>query len=82
MSTKKWIHSIAFVLVIIGGINWGLFGIIPVAAGQDGFDLVQILLDNLPGAATLEEIVYIAIAASAIYLAYTHSKECKVCSAK
>ena len=45
MSTKKWIHTVAFVLVIIGGINWGLFGIIPVAQGQDGFDLVQILLE-------------------------------------
>jgi uncharacterized protein len=79
MSTNKWLHSVAFILVIIGGINWGLFGLFPVQPGGDGFDLVQILFGF---SGTLQEIVYVLIGASAIYLVVTHTKECKVCSAK
>jgi uncharacterized membrane protein YuzA (DUF378 family) len=77
METRKWLHMIAFVLVIIGGVNWGLFGLIPTANG--GLDLIDVLFRFSP---TLQEIIYVLIGVSAVYLAITHTKDCKVCAAK
>lgn len=49
---------LAIVLVIVGGINWGLYAI--------GFNLVSILLGWMP---ILEKVVYVVVALAAIYLA-------------
>ena len=77
--TKKWLHMVAFILVIFGGINWGLFGLIP--DGQNGLDVLNYLLPGDSGLVnTLREIVYILIGVSAVYLAATHTKDCKVCA--
>jgi uncharacterized membrane protein YuzA (DUF378 family) len=62
----KLAHSIAFILVIIGGLNWLLVGI---GVG----DVVMFL------GATLAKIVYILVGLSAIYLVVTHKKDCKHC---
>lgn len=64
----KALHSIAFVLVIIGGLNWLLVGL---GVG----DVVMYL------GSTLATIVYILVGLSAIYLVATHKKTCKNCSA-
>lgn len=69
---KKWIHMVAFVLVIIGGVNWGLFGLF-------GLDLVEVLF---AGAETVAEIIYVLVGIAAVYLAITHTSDCKTCSAK
>ncbi len=69
---RNWLHDIAYILLIIGGINWGLVGLLDV-------DLVEKLLGNFP---TIGEIVYVLIAASAVYIAVTHTKYCKFCSSK
>jgi uncharacterized membrane protein YuzA (DUF378 family) len=74
--TKKWLHMIAFVLVIIGAIDLGLFGIIPPDASGEGFDLLQRFLGFSP---TLLEFVDFFIGLSGIYLLVTHTKDCKVC---
>lgn len=66
----------AFVLVVVGAINWGLFGLIPTPDGY-GFDLVQFIFGGIP---TLAEIVYVLIGASGVYLVATHMKDCKICS--
>jgi hypothetical protein len=50
---------IAFVLVIVGGLNWALVGFF-------GFDLVAYLLGNLT---LLSRIVYVLVGLSALYLA-------------
>ena len=63
----KALHAIAFVLVIIGGLNWLLVGI---GVG----DVVMYL------GATIAKIVYILVGLSAIILAVTHKKTCKNCS--
>ena len=69
----------AFVLVIFGGVNWGLFGLIPV--NGSGLDLMNYIIPGDNGFVnTLREIVYVLIGASAVYLAATHTKECKVCA--
>ena len=53
MSTMEWIVSI---LLIVGGLNWGL-------VGAFNFDLVQALLGAIP---VLANIVYILVGIAAI----------------
>lgn len=67
----KALHMIAFILLVIGGLNWGLVG-----AFQ--FNLVDKILGNWMW---LENLVYILVGLSAILLAVTHKKDCKACSA-
>jgi len=57
---KNTLDIIAMILVIIGGINWGLFGLAKI-------DLVNLLLGNIEW---LANAVYILIGLSAIYLIY------------
>lgn len=65
----KALHVIAFVLVVVGGLNWGLVG-----AGN--WNVVNMLLGAWP---VVERIVYVLVGVSAIALAFTHWKECKHC---
>lgn len=62
----KALHMIAFILTIVGGLNWGLIGV-------GGPDLVQ-----YTGPAA--NIIYILVGLSAIWLLVTHKKDCKACS--
>lgn len=60
-------HKIAFVLLIIGGLNWGL-------------EVLGYGLGNyLP--ATLMMVVYLLVAASALYELFSHKGMCRACSA-
>ncbi len=64
----KAFHGVAFVLLVIGGLNWLL-----VAFNWN-------LVDAIFGAgSTLSMIVYILVGLSAIYLIFTHKKDCKYC---
>ncbi len=62
----KALHGIAFVLLVIGGLNWLLVGL---GVG----DVVMYL------GSTLATIVYILVGLSAVYLVATHKKTCKCC---
>jgi uncharacterized membrane protein YuzA (DUF378 family) len=66
----KIIHVIAFVLLVIGGLNWLLVGIW-------GWDV-----GNWFGGqgAVVSRIIYILVGLSAILLAATHSAYCRYCS--
>lgn len=66
---------IAFVLVIIGGLNWGLIGL-GGFAGAD-WNVVHLIFSF---SATVEWIVYILVGLSAIWLAVEHRKSCKMCT--
>jgi uncharacterized membrane protein YuzA (DUF378 family) len=68
----KWIHIVAFLLVVIGGLNWGLVGLFH-------FNLVTYLVGMWP---MVESLVYVLVGLSALYLLLTHKGECKVCSKK
>ena len=68
----KMLHMVAFSLVIVGGINWGLVGLL-------NFNLVMTLFGSIP---TLETLVYVLVGVSAVYLAATHMSDCKVCTKK
>ena len=63
---KTILDWIAFVLVIIGGINWGLVGIGNLL-GYSGWDLVQIILGSIP---ILRDLVYIIVGLAALYMVY------------
>lgn len=66
----KTLHIITFLLVIVGGINWGLVGL--------NYNLVEMLLGKWP---QVVQVVYILVGLSAIYLAVTHKGDCKTCTA-
>ncbi|MBU1111879.1 MAG: DUF378 domain-containing protein [archaeon] len=66
MDTKV-LDWIALVLVIIGGLNWGLVGIA-------SFDLVNFLLGSIP---ILQKIVYILVGVAALYMIYFASQKMK-----
>ncbi len=63
----KVTHAIAFILVIIGGLNWLLVGLI------SGWDLGAYLTEGVA------RVVYILVGISAILLVITHKKDCKAC---
>lgn len=66
---NKWLHGAAFILVIVGGLNWLLLALTGWEIGQifGGMD------------AALSQILYILVGLSAIYLVITHKKDCKMC---
>jgi uncharacterized membrane protein YuzA (DUF378 family) len=58
MEELNWLDWIVLILVIIGGINWGLY--------MFGYDLVQIIFGTMT---LLAKIVYGLVGLAAIYLA-------------
>ncbi len=65
----KMLHMVAFVLLVVGGVNWGLVGLF-------NFNLVTALLGSMP---MIEKLVLILVGASAVYIAATHMGTCSVC---
>jgi len=65
----KALHSLAFILVIVGGLNWLLVGLSGWGVGQifGGQD------------ALISKIVYVLVGLSAIFLVGTHKSDCKHC---
>lgn len=68
----KMLHMVAFTLLIIGGLNWGLWALF-------NFNLVNTVLGTWP---SVEKLVYILVGASAVYIAATHMTDCKACASK
>lgn len=65
----KALHIIAFILLVVGGLNWLLVGLF-------GWDVGQLFGGQ---AAWLSRIVYILVGLSAVLLAVTHKQDCKNC---
>ncbi len=53
----KLLHTIAFILVIVGGLNWGLVAL--------GFNAVSMIFGTWP---VVEQVVYLLVGLSAVYL--------------
>lgn len=68
----KALHMLTFWLVIVGALNWGFIGLF-------GFNLVNMVLGSWP---MVETLVYVLVGASAVYRAFAHFKDCKICSGK
>lgn len=62
---KSVLDWIALVLVIVGGLNWGLVGLL-------NFDLVDAILGSIP---ILAKIVYIVVGLAALYMIYFAAKK-------
>ena len=65
MAEKTTLDWIALVLVVVGGLNWGL-----VAIGNwagINLDLVNLILGSIP---LLQNIVYLLVGLSAAYMIY------------
>ena len=65
----KSLHGVAFILLIVGGLNWGLTAL--------GYNLVTMLLGSWP---MLVNVVYLLVAASAVYEVVNHKGMCKECA--
>ena len=71
----KALHMVAFVLLIIGGLNWGLVGLGGYMNAD--WDVVNMVLGSWP---QIEWIVYILVGLSAIWIAIGHKNVCKMCA--
>ena len=67
----KALHGIAFVLVIIGGLNWGLFAIGNYMASN--WNVVNLILGSM---SWLENLVYLLVGLSALLLVLTKKGCC------
>lgn len=63
----KNLHAIAFILVIIGGFNWLLVGLI-------GWDVGSLLGGQ---GAFFSKVIYILVGLSALYLVFTNKSDVK-----
>ena len=72
----KGLHATEFILVIIGGLNWGLIAI-GYFMGQD-WNVVKLLINSWSPA--VENIVYLLVGLSALALAFSHKKDCRTCN--
>jgi uncharacterized membrane protein YuzA (DUF378 family) len=62
---KNPLDLLALVLVIIGGLNWGLVGLLDL-------DLVQLIFGSIP---ILAKLIYIVVGLAALYMIYFAVKE-------
>ena len=65
MAVKNPVDLIALILVIVGGLNWGLVGLFK-------FDLVATIFGT---GSALARIVYIVVGLSAVYMIYFAIKD-------
>lgn len=69
------LHCIAFILVIVGGLNWGL-----VALGSlmgSNWNIVNLLLGAW---SMVENVVYLLVGVSALVLVFSHKDTCRTCT--
>ena len=66
----KALHMVACILLWVGGLNWGLAGLLNmnIVESVAGMDIAK--------------IVYILVGLSTVYIVATHMSDCKVCSSK
>lgn len=66
----KSLHIIAFILLVVGGLNWLLVGLFE-------FDLVAAIFG---AGSVLSRIIYILVGISAVLVLATHKRDCKTCT--
>ena len=72
---NKNLHMIAFVLAMVGALNWGLVGLGMLMGSS--WNLVHMLLGAWP---MVENLVYVLVGLSAVVLLVTHKKDCRHCA--
>lgn len=61
------VDMIATILVVIGGLNWGLVGVGGFVSSD--LNVVHLVLGSIP---VLEWVVYLLVGLSALWVAYNH----------
>ncbi len=72
----KNLHMVAWILVVVGALNWGLIGAGDFLGGD--WNVVGMILGSWP---PVESLVYVLVGLSAVYELVTHKGNCKNCSA-
>ena len=65
---------LSFILVIIGGLNWGLVGLGGFMASD--WNVVHMILGTWP---EVEWLVYLLVGLGALSLLFSHKKDCRAC---
>ncbi len=65
----KGMHKLAFILLVIGGLNWLLVGLFK-------WDIGMLFGGQ---AAAISRIIYILVGLSALWEIFTHKTNCKMC---
>lgn len=65
----KMLHTGAFLLVVVGAVNWGLVGLL-------NLNVVNMLFGSVD---LLEKLVYVLVGASGVWLVLQHKDDCKTC---
>ncbi len=72
----KNLHMVTFILLLVGGINWGLIGLGGFLGAN--WNVVGMILGSWP---VVEWLVYLLVGLSAVYELVKHKGLCKKCSA-
>jgi len=65
----KSVHMVTFILLVVGGLNWLLFGLF-------GWEIGSFVggMDSM-----IAKAIYVLVGLSAIYEVATHKSNCKMC---
>lgn len=66
----KALHMIAFILLVVGGLNWLLVVF--------GFELGETFFQGMGSG--ISKTIYTLVGLSALYMIFTHKKDCRTCS--
>lgn len=66
----KSLHTVTFILLVIGGLNWGLAAL--------GYNVVDIVFGS---GSTVSMLIYLLVGLSAVYEVFTHKQNCRNCTA-
>ena len=72
----KATHIVSFILLVIGGLNWGLVGLGMWFGYGMGWNLVNQLFGSIPW---LESTVYVLVGVATLVLIATHKRSCTCC---
>ena len=70
------LHLVAWILVMVGALNWGLVGIGSFLGGD--WNVVALILGSWP---QVEALVYVLVGGAAVYEVISNKGNCKNCSA-
>ncbi len=60
------LSQVSRILVVVGGVNWGLIGLGGLLGGKD-WNVVNMIVGTVP---TLENLVYLLVGVAAVYMVW------------
>lgn len=72
----KSTHRLSILLLVIGGLNWGLVGLGSFMGSN--WNVVNLILGSWP---MVENLVYVLVGLAALSCMFTHKAYCRECSA-